>query len=208
MSETLAYVLTKEPDWDALPADLSPTLRNLLRLCLEKDLKQRVPDIGVVRLAMDGAFETTAPPSSEAAPERRVAWLATGVALVLGVLIGIGVWSVSSEAPRPLARFVVSSPSQAPHLQPPDVDVAITPDGTRIVYPSIVDGRQLVVRALDELEATPLGGLGDVPRGVFISPDGNWVGYFAERVLKKVSILGGPPVTICESPGGAPRGAS
>jgi len=45
------------------------------------------------------------------------------------------------------------------------------------------------------------------PRGVFISSDGNWVGYFADG-LKTVSILGGPPVTICEPPAGAPRGAS
>ena len=94
-----------------------------------------------------------------------------------------------------------------PNLDPPDVDVAITPDGTRIVYPAFVDGRQLVVRDLDELEATPLGGLGTGPRGVFISPDGNWVGYFADG-LQKVSILGGPPVTICEPSGGPPRGAS
>jgi serine/threonine-protein kinase len=71
-----------------------------------------------------------------------------------------------------------------------------------------VDGRQLVVRALDQLGATPLGGLGDRPRGVFISPDGNWVGYSADGGLHKVSILGGPPVTICEQPGGPPRGAS
>ena len=44
-------------------------------------------------------------------------------------------------------------------------------------------------------------------RGVFVSPDGNWVGYFAGSVLQKVSILGGPPVTICERPDGVSRGA-
>ena len=87
------------------------------------------------------------------------------------------------------------------------MDLAITPDGTRIVYLANVDGRQLVVRDVNELETTPLAGLGGNPRGVFVSPDGNWVGYFSNG-LQKVSILGGPPVIICELPGGGPRGAS
>ncbi len=87
-------------------------------------------------------------------------------------------------------------------------DVAITPDGTRIVYTVTLNGqRQLVVRALDQLEATPLAGLGNAPRGPFVSPDGNWVGYFDGNRLRKVSIFGGPPVTICDTLGG-PRGTS
>ena len=47
-----------------------------------------------------------------------------------------------------------------------------------------------------------------VDRGAFVSPDGNWVGYFEANVMQRVSILGGPPVTICELPGGGSRGAS
>ena len=211
VSETLARVLTKEPDWDALPSDLSPTLRSYLTRCLEKDLKRRVRDIGDVRLAMDGAFETGAPPSTEAPTRQQVGWPTVGAALLSAALAGIAVWSVRPEAPRPLARFVVSSPADAPDLRAQDVDVAITADGTRIVYPTMVDGRQLVVRALDELEATRLGGIGRTPREPFFSPDGNWIGYFTGGILKKVSVLGGPPVTVCELPAGqgtGPRGAS
>ena len=87
--------------------------------------------------------------------------------------------------------------------------MAITPDGTRIVYAVNLNGqRQLVVRAMDQLEPTQLPGFGDAPQAPFISPDGNWVGYFDGSTLRKVSILGGPPVTICELPGGPPGGAS
>jgi serine/threonine protein kinase len=64
VSEVLASVIKLEPEWDALPVDLSPTLRMFLTRCLEKNPKRRLPDIGVVRLAMDGVFETGAPPSS------------------------------------------------------------------------------------------------------------------------------------------------
>ena len=208
ISETLAAVLRAEPEWDALPAELSTTLRSFLTRCLEKDPKRRVRDIGDVRLAMEGAFDVAAPLSSEASASRRVGWPAIGAALVFGgVIAGIAVWSLKPEAPRPLVRSVVNPPAMPPNLGPVDVDVAITPDGARIVYPALVDGRQLVVRVLNELEATPLTGLGDGVRGPFVSPDGNWVGYFAGNVLRKVSILGGPPVTICTVPGG-PRGGS
>ena len=209
VSETLACVLMKEPDWDALPADFSPTLRKYLRRCLEKDPKQRVRDIGDVRLAMDGVFEVDAPPSSEAptvGAERRFGWPAIGVTLFLGTLVGIAFWSSRPEAPGPLARFVVD-PSPEPPGQG-DVDIAITPDGTRIAYLTTVNERGLVVRALDELEATPLGGLGSGLRGPFLSPDGNWVVYFDGSGVQKVSILGGPPVTICEFPTGGSRGGS
>ena len=55
------------------------------------------------------------------------------------------------------------------------------------------------MRALDQLDAVPLRGAeGRFP---FISPDGNWVGYFEDGTLKKVSIHGGPPITITQSGG-------
>ena len=210
ISQTLARVIDREPDWNALPATVSPSLVTFLRRCLQKDPRQRVQAIGDVRLAMEGAFETTATP--QGAVSQPVGWrpsmgIAAAAAVLLSIVASVAVWNLKPEAPRPLVRSIVNPPSMPPNLAPPDVDVAITPDGARIVYPALVDGRQLVVRGLDELEATPLGGLGNNPRGVFISPEGNWVGYFADG-LKKVSILGGPPVTICEPPAGAPRGAS
>ena len=68
VSDTLAYVLAKEADWDALPVDISPTLRAFLTRCLEKDPKERVHDIADVRLAMQGAFETAAAPATDSTP--------------------------------------------------------------------------------------------------------------------------------------------
>ena len=84
--------------------------------------------------------------------------------------------------------------------------LAITPDGSRIVYTA---AGQLVVRRLDQFEATPLISLGS-PTQPFISPDGQWVGFFDGRVLKKVAMTGGPPVTVFEDnkPMGGPLGAT
>ena len=90
-------------------------------------------------------------------------------------------------------------------LRGSDRDLAITPDGSRVVYRG---NNQLLVRALDENEPTVLAGLG-APQGVFISPDGQWVGFFdGERLLRKVRITGGPPVTIGPVDGGGSRGAT
>ncbi|TDI46272.1 MAG: serine/threonine protein kinase [Acidobacteria bacterium] len=76
VSLTLAEVMKSEPPWDALPSDLSPTLRMYLTRCLNKDPKKRLRDIGEVRLALEGAFELPIPASEPAASKpRTLAWI-------------------------------------------------------------------------------------------------------------------------------------
>jgi serine/threonine-protein kinase len=80
-------------------------------------------------------------------------------------------------------------------------DLAISPDGSRVVYVG-GSGSQLFARAMDQLEATPLIASGG-PADIFMSPDGQWVGFVDNRTtLKKVAITGGPPITICRVIGG------
>ena len=121
VSETLAAVMMKEPEWDWSPADLSSKLSNLIRRCLQKDPRQRVRDIGDVSLAMEGAFETPGPiplPTEGARAQpgswRQVAPLALG-AFGVGVLItGIAMWSGMRPTLGSLARFVVVTPPGGP----------------------------------------------------------------------------------------------
>jgi len=82
-------------------------------------------------------------------------------------------------------------------------DLAISPDGTRVIY---LSGGQLMVRAIDQLDAVPLAGTvgGHSP---FVSTDGRWVGFFTGSELRKVPIAGGTPVSLCAILG-RPRGAS
>ena len=74
VSHTLAFVITKEPDWNALPAKTPPSIRRLLRRCLEKDRKRRLPDIASAQMEIDDALTTSAPEVvvSPPAPERRL----------------------------------------------------------------------------------------------------------------------------------------
>jgi hypothetical protein len=100
VSETLALVLTKEPNWDVLPSTTPAAVRQVLRLCATKDVKLRARDMGDVRLAMGGAFETVAEvrSRSDEAAATRAGWrgvvpVALGAALVAAVISGLAVWA-------------------------------------------------------------------------------------------------------------------
>ena len=212
VSDTLALVLKFEPEWDALPDDTPPRLRQLVQTCLQKDTKHRVADMQDVRLAMEGAFETTiSAPSGPTVVPRLAGWQRP-VPLVLGVLLlvvlsGLAVWSLTRPAvvPPDLIRFVIAPPDTAPLNFVGDLrDLAISADGTQVVYKGPTpagSGPRLNLRPINQVVGAPLrGGEGGV--GPFISPDGEWVGFqdVGGSTLQKVSMFGGPPVTLSESP--------
>ena len=219
VSETLAAVMMKEPDWNQLPTDLPTKLSNLMRRCLEKDPRERVRDIGDVRLAMDGAFETivTSPSEPARAPtlqiwQRPVTVLAIVVITVLAT--SLAVWSVMrSESPR-LVRLTMSRDAALPlftaQVSP---DLAISPGGEHIAYLTgsvRLGAEQLQVRPLDQLTSETLVAEGEL-NSPFFSADSQSVGFYDRNVesplLKRVSVQGGPTATICELAGDL-RGAS
>ena len=222
ISEVLAGVIKTEPNWDALPADMTPALRTYLRRCLQKDPRQRVRDIGDVRLAMDGAFETTVSvPTTEAVAPQPARWRqappwVAGI-VVGGTITGVAVWSLTRlEAipPAPTMRFDLTAPAQPLALTTQQPDVTISPDGVYVVYPSgaAFGESVLMVRPLGELTGRPLEATAS-PLAVspFISPDNDWVGFydFDARTLRRVSMLGGPAIPIGELSGqGYLQGAS
>ena len=102
VTDTIVSVVSNEPDWLALPALTSPSVRSVLRRCLDKDSKRRLRDIGEARLALQGAFETALP---WAAPPARVSkWQRVGLAsawgsVAGGVIAGTLVWFVMRSGP-------------------------------------------------------------------------------------------------------------
>ena len=141
------------------------------------------------------------------ATRRRVAVVGAAALLVGAAAAGTGVWvATRPDAPPLVTRTIVAtSDAAALNLQGDASNVAITPDGTRVVYGGT---NQLIVRALDRLDPTVLGGIG-APRTIFMAPDGQWVGFFdGNAAVKKVPITGGPAVTLAATDGTAPRGAT
>ena len=75
--------------------------------------------------------------------------------------------------------------------------VALRPDGSRHLYVG-ANGTTLFVRPLDQLEATPLI-RGASVRDPFVSPDGQWVGFFdGTTTLMKVALTGGPAMLVTQ----------
>jgi serine/threonine protein kinase/Tol biopolymer transport system component len=213
ISDTLAAILEHEPDWSALPATTPATVDTLLHRCLEKDGRQRIADISVAQFVLDDLadVESATSPSRYASVARSALWrrlsILSGVGLIGLAIAGSAVWfGWRSSAPR-VSRLLITPPSAAALsvgvLGP---GLAITPDGGRVVYVG-ANNTALFVRPLDQLNATSLTGLG-VPYGPFVSPDGQWVGFFdGVSALRKVAITGGPAVTLGR-PGGTAVGGS
>jgi serine/threonine-protein kinase len=229
VTDTLAAVMRSEPAWEALPPGLSPTLTVYLKRCLHKEPRQRVGDARDVRLALEGAFDTTVGVGGFRSAEpadvqeqvnaavtnarrewarlfwRRVLVVGAAAAIAGSAVSGAALWYARRPAPGALVRLdLTTSGASALSLQPVVRDLAITPDGSHIIYRG---SNRLFVRALAQTPPTALTGVG-APRGPFVSPDGQWVGFFDTNQLKKVALTGGPPVTVTVTDGNAPRGAT
>ena len=141
VSLTLASVMKSDLNVKTLPHDVPATMRTVLRRCLVKDPSQRIRDIGDVRLAMAGAFETTGRVSAaDTGISQRSGWrqalpLALGISAVAVVITGLAVWSFRPLLPQQVSRMAVSVAPSAPVVSSTSYDdVAISPDGTRVVY--------------------------------------------------------------------------
>ena len=195
VTDTLAAVVRSEPQWDALPDTMSPSLRVFVRRCLHKDCKQRVGDIRDVRLALEGAFDVShAPPPPAVSPPlwRR----ASAAGLVLGgLLVGVIAWSLwPSVKPQPVHRFTHTlMPDQVFRSFGRSV-MALSRDGRHFVY-NTADG--LYLRSMGALEARPISGTEAASTNPFLSPDGESVGFYENGTLKRISISGGVSVVIC-----------
>ncbi|MCZ6480142.1 MAG: protein kinase [candidate division NC10 bacterium] len=209
IAETLAKILEGEPNWVALPDTTPWNIRNLLRRCLTKDPHDRLDGIANIRVEIKQALEepATVTPTGvtgAAQPARlRLAVIVSLAAVLASFVTSIAIWMlVSSSPPSPQlpTKFVITSSSAAPLYSRPGRSLAISPDGRRIAYQvGSMRRTQLYLRPLDEVTTTPIPGSYDLGGGppVF-SPDGESVVFVADGKLRKVSLPGGTPVTLCE----------
>jgi serine/threonine protein kinase/Tol biopolymer transport system component len=198
ISETLAFVITREPDWRALSPNIPAPLVTLVRRCLEKDPKRRLRDIGDARIAIEEAGSESEPEAAKpsAAPRSRLAW---SVAAVLAVIAaGAVAWEFRPVPPPPEVRLEITTP--------PTNDIgsmAVSPDGRFVVFVGDSEKRlpQLWLRPLDTTSPRPLEGT-DGAAYPFWSPDSRSIGFFADNRLKRIDIVGGAPQTLANVPAG------
>ena len=212
VSHVLADVLRAPIDLSRLPAATLPGVRDLLDRCLERDVKNRLRDIGEARVAIERARK--APPAAVPPSKQRVnatAWIVAAlVAVVVASIAGVGWWRALKPLERPLLRFTADEGEAIDTLQAYGPSLAISPDGLRMVMVTkAADGRdRLSVRLLSSSKSAVVSGTeGTSPASPFFSPDGKWIGFFSDSKLKKISVEGGAAVTLCDVGGsGQPRG--
>jgi Tol biopolymer transport system component len=203
VTETIVSVISREPDFAALPATVPGRVGQVLRVCLRKDLKERAADIHDVRLALAGAFETAAAPATgppPAAARGRLPWMAaTAVAAAVAVATAIPTLRHLRETPPPAPpemRVEITTPAtEAP------LDFALSPDGRALVFVASGEGpSRLWVRPLDQAAARPLAGT-EGARGPFWSPDSRAVGFLANGTLQRLDLAGGAPQGLAAATG-------
>jgi len=216
VTDTLAAVIRAEPDWSLLPANTPAAIRNLLQRCLKKDPRRRLQSIGDARIVLEEIVSGTAaqygPSSTDATLGLELAtrvprWrraLPWALGALMGALLMAALASLyflaRSNGGIGVTKLDVSPPSGVAIVSRDSPSIAISRDGTELVFTGTKDHvTELYIRSLDQPQARPIAG---TENGIspFFSPDGKWIGFFAEGKLKKIPVDGGTAITLCAAP--------
>src|SRR6266853_2033574 len=180
-------------------------LEGVLGTCLEKDPEDRWQSARELKHALGWVVGQARGLPGQGTALPRKAWTLVGVLALALIVLGALLWRATRPVDRPLMRFSADLGPEA--VEGPRITAAISPDGARLVF--VARGpagkQQLATRLLDQATATLLAGTENAA-APFFSPDGQWIGFFADGKMKKISVQGGTAVTLCDAPGG--RGAS
>lgn len=209
VSEILASVLVREPDFAVIPENLNPRLHELLHRCLEKNPKRRWHAVADLRIELEQIAanpyrkpETAQPSGLTIARNNhaRWAWSIAGVCVVL-LIVGLA-FAVRMRGPEPQeVRLDITTPPT-----PDSISLAISPDGRTVAFVGTQQGKSiLMLRAFDSTVVRPITGT-DGAVLPFWSPDGRSIGFFADGRLKRIDIAGGSPQVLAVA--SSPRGGT
>jgi Tol biopolymer transport system component len=215
ISDAIAGVLEREPDWGLLPTAVPSRVNWLLRRCLAKDPKQRLHDIADARIEIDEALShpsATAEPTAGAAARvkmrERIAWGAATICLAgfvafLAMDRGRSVDPQGADMRSYSASIVLPPGVRLSGVAPPG-RFALSPDGRRLalIASDSAGPPMLYIRALSSRIAQPLGGTEGATHP-FWSPDSRFVAFLSQGKLKKIDASGGEVITLCDATFGA-----
>ena len=217
VSDTLANLLERDPNWKVLPESTSENIVVLLRRCLEKDPCRRLRDIGDAAIEINETLNVPAmappvtipsislkPETTSKANSQRIAMIIATIIII--VLSAIMVWFILEHRTQPpleqiqqVSKLDVTIPEDI--SMDPRVVMTISPDGTYIAFLGQKAGvKQLYLRPLNQDEVVPVKGT-DGAITVFFSHDSQWLGYATSTRLWKMALGGGQPIPICNVTG-------
>jgi Tol biopolymer transport system component len=205
ISDTIARILEREPDWSALPAATPAPVRRVLLRCLAKKPRQRMRHIGDVRLELDALDEMPAvseagvPP--EASARTRRTWLPWAAATAFA--LGVGVWEIGRQA-RPENPLANATFAPFTNWEGSEEGADISPDGDLVAFLSDRDGEfdlwvsQVGTGVFHNLtrDFPPLAASGFIVRKLGFSSDGSQIWFNPGD---------GKPPMIIPWTGGTPR---
>jgi Tol biopolymer transport system component len=183
VTDTLAAVVEREPDWSALPASTPATVEDLLRRCLHKDPRWRLRDIGDARIEVAGDRDQPRRDIPVHVAGTRLVWI---LSIILPIAALLALWWLRPAPPLSEMRVEITTP---PSADP--VSVAISRDGQKLVFVGTHEGRsRLWLRSLSSVSSRPLAGT-DGASCPFWSPNSASIGFFADGKLKRIDIDSG-----------------
>ena len=215
VSDTIARIIEREPDWENLPPTTSASIQRLLQRCLQKDQNRRMRDVGEARIEIEESLSE--PRDSSQVDFNKGGWkgrtvlaLVVAAALLTSIAAAVAFWIFApppAHVQKRVTRTVVPLPPNHELYLDSISSIAISPDGEHVAYIARQgNSRQLYLRAIDELKGKAIDGT-EGAIGFFFSTDSQWVGFYGGGNLMKVSTRGGAAITIA-AVGGDPWGAS
>jgi Tol biopolymer transport system component len=215
-SEVLAAVIMNEPDVNSLPSNTPAPIRLLIRRCITRDPRQRLRDIGEARIsineylanpaaataAANASSSATIAASQQSPAARALPWTIAALTTALAIIAAWAPWRASPEPIHPTRLSVEIGANASLVALGIGPITTISPDGTKFAFVAVSDSdkkARLYVRQRDNLEATPLAGTENA-HDPFFSPDGESIAFFSDAKLKRISVLGGAVVTLCDAP--------
>jgi Tol biopolymer transport system component len=203
IAHVLADVLRGPIDLDKLPKETPRRIRNLMKRCLDRDLRTRLRDIREARVTIEAADEVpeqAAPPAPSRSRIGMAGWIAAGAVTLVAAGLGFVHFPEKPPALYPV-RFQVPLPDKGEFGY-----LAISPDGHKLAFPTSGPEGGLWVRYLDSLELHLLPGTQNAWEP-FWSPDSRFLAFGVGGQLKKVDASGGPAQTLCQVTGNVGSGA-
>ena len=208
-ASTIAAILASEPQPIASIQLMSPPeLEHVIKICLAKDPDDRFQTAHDLKLQLKWIAEAgsqagmPAPVVSYRRLRERAAWAAAGILALTTVALTIGFIHRAPQPPQPMRLSAEIGADANLHAEL-GTSAILSPDSTRLAF--VASGsdqqRRIYVRSLDELEATALSGT-ENGQDPFFSPDGQWIGFFADGKLKKISVQGVAAVRVCDAVSG------
>jgi serine/threonine-protein kinase len=204
ITEILAAVVKSEPDWTVLPAALPGKGRDLLRHCLQKDKRLRLRDAGDAQIEIQEAIAATkdlGATQTASASTSKLQWAVVVAVTMTLIVITLSIAFVlrTPKPPQPI-RLSAEIGADANLYTAYGASAILSPGGTRLALVAVGSDqeRRIYVPSLDQSEAIVVSGTENA-RNIFFSPDGQWIEFFADGKLKKISVQGGAAFTLCDA---------